>query len=364
VAAVVEVAVGRAEGLETSLASPLFWQYLLAAELPYDKSREVVSTLGTSLSDPLSALLSYRRLTDGERRKLDRVNTKALERALAAGITVVEPSQYGGALARSDSPPVALFAWGDTSVLRKPTIAIVGTRSATPYGRACAQKFAEAFAQAGLVVVSGGAMGIDESAHTGAMEAGGETIAVFANGVDIVQPPKNGPLFERIRSQGCLVSPFAVGTPAMEFRFRPRNELIAAMSMAVLLVEAPASSGALMTCTAAADLGREVFVVPGTIDRPTFRGSHNLIRDGATLVDDPAQVLASLGIEPASVSKRAVAGSEIQQSILAALTVDPQAPEKIVSGLGLESGKVMAELTLMELDGLIIKTGTGYAIKP
>jgi DNA processing protein len=243
-------------------------------------------------------------------------------------------------------------------------VAIVGTRSATPYGRACAQKFAEAFARAGLVVVSGGAMGIDENAHTGAMEAGGETVAVFANGVDKTQPPKNGPLFERIRAQGCLVSPFAVGTPALEHRFKPRNELIAAMSMGVLVIEAPAGSGALMTCTAAADLGREVFVVPGTIDRPTFRGSHNLIRDGATLVDDPAQVLESLGFEAVAPGRRIEASSDVQKSILAALTVDPQAPEKIVSSLGLESSKVMTELTMMELDGLIVKSGVGYAIKP
>lgn len=355
---------GRAEVLETKIASPLFWQYLLAAELPYDKSREVVSTLGTSLSDPLTFLLSYRRLSDGERKKLDRVDTHRLEEALNRGICVVEPEGYGESLKASTSPPIALFGWGDTSVLRKPMIAIVGTRSATPYGRACAQKFAEAFARAGVVVVSGGAMGIDESAHKGAMEVGGETVAVFANGVDVAQPPKNGPLFERIREQGCLVSPFAIGAPALEYRFRPRNELVAAMALAVVVIEAPAASGALMTCGAAADLGREVFVVPGTIDRPTFRGSHNLIRDGATLVDDPAQVLESLGISAVAESRRVAATSDVQKSILANLTVDPQAPEKIVSGLGLESSQVMAELTLMELEGLIIKSGSGYAIKP
>lgn len=249
-------------------------------------------------------------------------------------------------------------------MLTMPMIAIVGTRSATAYGRACAQKFAEAFARAGVVVASGGAMGIDESAHAGAMEAGGKTVAVFANGVDIVQPPKNGPLFERIREQGCLVSPFALGAPAMEYRFRARNHLVAAMSLAVLVVEAPAASGALMTCSSAADLGREVFVVPGTIDRPTFRGSHNLIRDGATLVDDPAQVLSALGIKSLAPAKRAKGANDVQASILAALTVDPQPPEMIVSGLGLASSQVMSELTLMEIEGLVVKSGGGYAIKP
>lgn len=336
----------------------------MAAELPAKKSREVIAALGTSSSDPVSFLLSCPLLTAAEKKRLGLVDTRALEKALAAGVSVVEESAYGASLAESENPPVALFAWGDVSCLRSPMIAIVGTRGATAYGRACAQKFAEAFARAGLVVASGGAMGIDEQAHTGAMEAGGKTVAVFANGVDVVQPPKNGPLFARIREQGCLVSAFALGTPSLEFRFRPRNELIAALSLAVVVIEAPAGSGSLMTCTAAADLGREVFVVPGTIDRPGFRGSHNLIRDGATLVDDPAQVLASLGIEATAAAARAQGANEVQRLILEALTVDPQAPEKFVGALGLDSAQVMSELTMMEIEGLVVKSATGYAIKP
>ncbi len=303
-------------------------------------------------------------LSPAEKKRLERVDTRSLERALANGVFVVEPDGFGRSLAETDSPPPALFAWGDASCLSRPMVAIVGTRGATAYGKAAAQKFAEAFARAGLVVVSGGAMGIDENAHLGAMDAGGQTVAVFANGVDVVQPPKNGQLFARIREHGCLVSAFAVGTPAMEHRFRPRNELIAAMSAGVVVVEAPAGSGALMTCTAAADLGREVFVIPGTIDRPGFRGSHNLIRDGATLVDDPAQVLAALGVEAVAGAPRRSAANDLQRSILSALSVDPQAPEKIVSHLGLDSSQVMMELTMMELDGLVVKTASGYAIKP
>jgi DNA processing protein len=312
----------------------------------------------------LSFLLSSPLLTPAERKRLERVDTRAFEKAVAQGITVVEEADYGVSLAECENPPVALFAWGDTACLREPMIAIVGTRGATTYGSACARKFAEAFVRAGLTVVSGGAMGIDENAHTGAMEAGGKTVAVFANGVDIAQPPKNVHLFARIRAQGCLVSSFALGTPSLEYRFRPRNELIAAMSMGVVVIEAPAGSGSLMTCTAAADLGREVFVVPGTIDRPGFRGSHNLIRDGATLVDDPAQVLSSLGVQPVAAAARAAGGNEVQRKILEALTVDPQAPEKFVGALGLDSAQVMSELTMMEIEGLVVKSATGYAIKP
>ena len=309
-------------------------------------------------------LLSSRLLTDAERRRLQRVDSRALEKALSAGVSVVEPGSYNASLIESGNPPPALFAWGSGHCLARPMIAIVGTRGATAYGKACAQKFAEAFVRAGLVVVSGGAMGIDENAHIGAMEAGGETVAVFANGVDVAQPPKNAPLFARIRERGCLVSSFAVGTPALEHRFRPRNELIAALSLGVVVIEAPAGSGALMTCTAAADLGREVFVVPGTIDRPGFRGSHNLIRDGATLVDDPAQVLESLGYQPAPRAERRQSLSEVQQRIMDALSADPKAVDAIIGAVGMDSAQVMSELTMMEIDGLLLKTPTGYAVKP
>lgn len=344
--------------------SPLFWQYLLAAELSAEKSREVVEALGTSSSDPVSFLLSCKLLTDAERRRFEYVDTSRLERALANGACVVEPEGFGQDLLQSPSPPAALFAWGETSCLTRPMVAIVGTRGASAYGKAVAQKFAEAFVRAGLVVASGGAMGIDENAHAGALDAGGQTVVVLANGVDIVQPPKNGPLFERVRASGCLVSPYAIGTPAMDYRFRPRNELLAAMSRAVLVVEAPEVSGSLVTSSAAGDLGREVFVVPGTIDRPGFRGSHRLIRDGATLVDDPGQVLESLGIEAATPAQRAESLSEPQRSILQALSVDPQAPEKLVHALGIPVPVLMAELTEMEMEGLVVRSGGGYAIKP
>ena len=312
----------------------------------------------------MSFLRTYRGLSGAERKRLEQTDTRRLERALDAGVAAVGQESYGPELLRSPAPPPALFVWGDAACLQRPMIAIVGTRGASVYGKAVAQKFAEAFVRAGVVVVSGGAMGIDENAHLGALEAGGQTVAVFANGADVVQPPKNGPLFERIRTQGCLVSPFAVGAPALEFRFKPRNELIAAMSLAVVVVEVPERSGALMTCTAAADLGREVFVVPGTIDRPGFRGSHRLVREGATLVDDPCQVLEPLGIEPSSRAAVASAANERQQSILAALTAEPQAPEKIVVQVGLQASEVLAELTEMELEGLIVRSGTGYAVRP
>ncbi|HXH61662.1 MAG TPA: DNA-processing protein DprA [Fimbriimonadaceae bacterium] len=312
----------------------------------------------------MSYLLSSAPLSPAERKRISRVDTSKFEAAMKTGIGVITEDFFGVDLSSSPNPPHALFVRGENECLLKPMVAIVGTRGASAYGKAVAQKFAEAFAYSGVIVVSGGALGIDEHAHKGALDAGGRTVAVFANGIDVVQPPRNAPLFKRIREQGCLVSPFAVGAPALEYRFKLRNDLVAAMSRAVVVIEAPESSGSLMTSTAALDLGREVFVVPGTIDRPSFRGSHALIRDGATLVDDPAQVLEALGFDHVSRKDHRSPASKLQESILEVLTAQPTAPENIVTEVGAGISEVMSELTLMELEGLVMKTAGGYSVKP
>ena len=342
----------------------MFWQYLLAAELPAKRSREIVEALGASRVEPVSFLRTAANLTPAELKKLDNVNTKALERALALGVQVVTKDGMGDSLLESPSPPPALFAWGGTGCLKEPMVAIVGTRGATTYGKAVAQKFAESFARAGLTVVSGGAIGIDRYAHEGALEAGGNTVVVLANGVEHAQPPQNKPLFDRVRTSGCLVSPFAVGTPSMVHKFRPRNELIAAMCLGVVVVEAPANSGALMACGAAADMGREVFVVPGPINLPNYHGSHELIRDGATLVSTPDQVLRALNVQPAHQNKALVNLTTVQKSIMAGLSAEPRPAGQIESNSDLSSSELLTELTTMEIEGLIIHNDLGYAIKP
>ena len=265
-------------------------------------------------------------------------------------------------LVEAQGPP-AVFAHGDVSALDAPCIAIVGTRSASAYGKACAQKFAEGFARAGVTVVSGGALGVDAAAHTGALAAGGRTAAVLAGGVDNVYPAVHGGLFARIRASGCIVSGFACGAKPGEHKFLLRNDLIASLCAAVLVIESPPKSGALRTAATAADLGREVFVVPATIDNRAYWGSFNLLRDGATLVYHPDQILLSLGIEPVSVSVAAAPEGDAER-ILASLTVEPLDPEKIVESTGLDASTVLSELTLLEIDGRIIRHAGGYAIRP
>lgn len=286
------------------------------------------------------------------------------EKALDAGVEVATESDFGEDLSTISVPPSALFTWGNKAALKNPMVAIVGTRGASTYGKALAIKFGEAMAHAGLTVVSGGALGVDEHAHKGALDANGETVVAFANGVEIAQPPKNKQLFDRVRANGCLVSPYAVGTPALPENFRQRNVLIAAMAKAVIVIEAPAGSGALMAAGAAADLGREVFVVPGPVNSVNFNGSHNLIRDGATLVFHPGQVLDALDFESPAEVERNSPSNVVQRSILQALEAEPLAVEVIATRTELDSTKVMTELTMMEIEGLVVRNELGYTVKP
>ncbi len=285
-----------------------------------------------------------------------------IEPLLERGVSVLEEPDYPSLLKEADCAPPGLFYWGKP-VFEAPMVAIVGTRSASTYGKACAQKFAEAFARAGVTVVSGGALGIDAAAHKGALEAGGSTIAVLAAGVDNVYPSVHGGLFDQIKASGCLLSQFALRTKPNDYKFLVRNVLIAALSTAVLVVEAPARSGAIRTAEAASELGRDVFVVPANINALSFHGSFNLIRDGATLVDNPNQVLEAIGIKP-GVEHAVLPSSSLGQQILSVLSTSPLATEFIVERTGLDTGGVLSELTLLELEGKVIRDGVGYALRP
>jgi DNA processing protein len=267
-------------------------------------------------------------------------------------------------LASIDDAPAAFFALGDTRCLYEPCVAIVGTRNASTYGRAVARKFASALAMAGATVVSGGAVGIDTAAHEGALSADGRTVAVLAGGVDRPYPSQNMGLFRRMRETGCQVSAYACGTIAERHKFVERNEFIAGLSSAVVVVEAPAHSGALTTALAARRFGRPVFAVPANIEAKGFRGSHELIRTGATLLDDPEQLLSLLGL----VTQRRLDPlgpiSALAGRILGALTTTPLPAEKLAELVGVGPQQLLSELTMLELDGRVIREPGGYALVP
>jgi DNA processing protein len=191
-------------------------------------------------------------------------------------------------------PPAALFVVGDAAALLYPQVAVVGARAASAGGLAHARVFARALAQAGFAVTSGLADGIDAAAHAGALEAGGLTLAVMGTGPDLVYPRKHQALAQRIAAHGALVSEFPPGTAARADHFPRRNRLIAGLSLGTLVVEAGLRSGSLITARLAAEQGREVFALPGSIGNPLARGCHRLIRDGARLVEGAAEIVETL----------------------------------------------------------------------
>ncbi|MDI9635554.1 DNA-processing protein DprA [Kamptonema cortianum] len=343
--------------------NPRFWQAFLAADLDANKSREFLANLGT-FPDPLAAFISWPHLSAGHRRRIELAPMERFEKALKAGVEILEPPQFPPPLCDSDWHTPALFAWGNLDCLQQPKIGIVGTRSCTTYGKAAARKFAEFLAKNGVTVISGGALGIDAAAHDGALDADGSTVAVLGHGIDHVYPTSHGPLFKRIREKGCLLSQFAVGMPSMRENFLKRNQLIAALSDALLVVEAPQRSGALSTATAAADLGREVFVVPGNITQFSFQGSHRLIREGACLVDHPDQIFEAMGwaMKESDAAKPQPVGSAA--SLLSHLTVQSISVEKLAIETGLDPADLLADLTMLEIDGLVVRDSIGYALRP
>lgn len=341
--------------------NPIFWQTLLEADLSWKRSRELCAALEADSLEPLAALRTSRLLTEAERRRFDRSsNHKALALALQMGAQCLEPREFPRTLREIAVPPPVLFILGDPRPLNRPCLGIVGTRSASTYGQAVARKFAQILAEAGATIVSGGAFGIDRAAHDGALEAGGATVAVLGHGIESAYPASHADLFARIRQNGCLVSQFAAGAKPFRHNFPARNHLIAALSDAVLVVEAPERSGALVTASACAEMGRQVFVIPGSIDRFSFQGSHALIRDGATLVSHPNHILEVLGMDFVADGPNAPSGDDLVE----ALSEEPQTPEQLGLALGLEPQEVLTRLTELELDGTVMRTPTGFAIKP
>lgn len=207
------------------------------------------------------------------------------------------------------NPPLKVFVSGnlpDDPPAGKPKIAIVGTRKATIEGRLIAKKIAMRLAELDIIIVSGLAMGIDTAAHEGALAGNGKTIAVLACGLDSVYPRQNENLAERIlESGGAIISEYPIGTPIMPHQFLERNRIVSGLSDATIVIEAPIDSGALVTARLAAEQGREVFIFPGPINHPNYRGSHKLIRDGARLVSSIEDILEDLNINQESIRRLA-----------------------------------------------------------
>ncbi|MBI4541321.1 MAG: DNA-protecting protein DprA [Gemmatimonadetes bacterium] len=291
---------------------------------------------------------------------------------------------YPPALSQLHDPPQLLFLQGNEALLDAPCVAIVGSRHATEYGVRTAAAVAARLAAYGVVVVSGLAFGIDQAAHEGTLDAGGATIAVLGTGPDVTYPSSNRRLMRRIAAEGLLVSEFPPGERALRHNFPRRNRIIAALSRAVVVVEASEKSGALITVEHALDLGREVFAVPGAIDRPQSAGTNALLRDGAQIVahpddvahvlglSDPAAGAAGHGGESATVERAArppemlpAACGEDARSVWEALDLDPRYVDEVARRARLNASRVLAALSALEVAGFAVQhAGKRYARAP
>jgi len=263
-----------------------------------------------------------------------------------------------------EAPPERLWLRGRAELLdpARARVAVVGTRAPSPYGEAMARRFAAALAGAGVVVVSGLARGIDQAADRGALESGGDTLAVLGSGVD--RPWPVGPLAGRLARQGLLVSELRPGTPPRRHHFPLRNRLISGLARGVLVVEAARASGSLITARWAVDQGRSVWALPGRVDHPMAAGCHRLLREGATLIETAEEILAELGLGPpaperpcpgSGAAAHGEASSSLRERLVGALRGETWTPDELAERLDAGLPEVLAALVGLELDGRAVR---------
>lgn len=276
-------------------------------------------------------------------------------------LLTLHDADYPEALRQLPDPPLMLYLHGRRTLLSSPMVAVVGSRNASTQGRANAEGFAEALSRAGLCVVSGMALGIDTAAHEGALRGAGSTIAVIGTGADRVYPARNRALAHRIAQEGCIVSEYPLGTPPAAGNFPRRNRIISGLAAGVLVVEAAAQSGSLITAQMAAEQGREVFALPGSIHSALSKGCHQLIREGAQLVETVDEVLAAMRGSPlvAPQVRHAAPADSGDEGLLAALGHDPVEPDALLVRLGADAGWLAGELLALELGGLLERLPDG-----
>jgi DNA processing protein len=283
---------------------------------------------------------------------------EATRRAGGAVMTALDTA-YPSSLGAVDPRPPILFVAGDPASMAAPCVAIVGTRRASGYGRACAAEIADELARAGVTVVSGLAVGIDAQAHVAAINAGGRSVAVLPSPLDRIYPPRHRDLAVRlVATGGALVSELAPAHAPGKPDFARRNRIVAGLARAVVVVEAPDRSGALLTAAAAVDYGREVFAVPGPIDAVASRGCNRLIADHqATIVTSAASLLHRIGMQPGARPISITSLSDTEGLVLHALLQRPGSIEELIGRTRIATGPLASTLTLLEARGLVESYG-------
>lgn len=331
--------------------------------LPSDVFRSEYADLRTQVSEKIArAILSTS--DEGIQAQIDRT-AEWLSHPGNRVLSLVDAS-YPPQLLHIPDPPLMLFVKGSLTYLHAPMIAIVGSRNATAQGIINAEKFAEHLSASGYTISSGLAAGIDTAAHRGALRGAASTVAVVGTGLDIIYPAKNKALAHEIAERGCLVSEYFLGTPSLAANFPRRNRIISGLAQGVLVIEAAAQSGSLITATMAAEQGREVFAIPGSIHSPLAKGCHQLIKQGAKLVECAQDVLDEMPLahrpvastSPSHAVSVAIDGRE--EVLLNLIGYDPVHIDLLAERAQMAAGELSALLLTMEMSGVIETLAGGY----
>lgn len=365
------------------------YQELGSAQAILQASPHLLNTFNVPM--PILRQLEACVATDAAHPWRERVS-QDLEWAEARGhhLVCIEDDCYPALLRWLPDPPPVLYVRGRVELLASPQIGLVGTRHPTPGGRDNARAFAANLGQAGLTITSGLALGIDACAHSAALQSAAGTVAVLGTGVDTIYPASHAPLAAEIAEQGALISEFPLGTAPRAGNFPRRNRIISGLSVGVLVVEASIRSGSLITARLALEQGREIYAIPGSIHNPQARGCHQLIKQGAKLVETVEDILEELpallahyqalpkpaakpstddlfrsiqapsDVVPGTPEYEPVTVSEAASALLEALGYDPVPADVLVSRTGLPAHCVSAELMALELAGQVIRTPGGY----
>lgn len=282
-------------------------------------------------------------------------------------LVTLADADYPPMLLESGDPPAVFYLKGRRELLNGAALAVVGSRNPTPQGLQNAERFSQALSNAGLTIVSGLALGIDAAAHLGGLAGAASSIAVVGTGLDIVYPARNRDLAHRLAREGALISEFPLGMPGIAANFPRRNRIISGLSRGCLVVEAAVASGSLITARLAAEQGREVFAIPGSIHSPLSKGCHQLIKQGAKLVESAEDVLGELGLSAGVVasSKSAAAGNKLARGsqvggpgapdgkLLEALGHDPVSVDELARRTGRSAEDIQSSLLTLELAGSV-----------
>lgn len=352
------------------MSSPIYWVLLsMVPGIGPAKFKRLVDTYGSAEAawradarslgmagldvKAAAQLVALRARLDPEAEllRLERLGIRAL---------TLEDEAYPAPLREIADPPPVLYLQGELTPADQWSVAVVGTRRATVYGRQVVERLVGELARAGVTIVSGLARGIDAVAHRTALEAGGRTVAVLGNGVDQVYPPEHARLAAQIRTQGALVSEFPPGVPPDAANFPRRNRIISGLTVGTLVVEAGQSSGALITADFAAEQGRDVYAVPGSIFSPASQGTHQLLRDGAKLIVEARDILEELNltiVAQQQAAREALPASATEALLMGLLGAEPLHIDELGRAAGLAMNELASTLTMMELKGMVRQVG-------